>query len=79
MRAARGGVAEVLHAGGRSVAAGRHDIRSALVVVQVAGSLVLLIAAALFAGSLRKGRAGEARVRSRPRGESEFRCEPGRL
>ena len=60
MRAARGGVAGVLHAGGRSIAAGRHDIRSALVVVQVAGSLVLLIAAALFAGSLRK--AGQVKL-----------------
>jgi predicted permease len=60
MRAARGGVASVLRAGGRSVSAGRHDVRSALVVVQVAGSLVLLIAAALFTSSLQK--AGQVKL-----------------
>jgi putative ABC transport system permease protein len=44
----------VLHEGGRSDTAGvgRHRVRSALVVAQVAGSLMLLIVAGLFVRSL---------------------------
>jgi predicted permease len=42
----------VLHAGGRGIVGHRQRLRSALVVVQVGGSLMLLIVAGLFARSL---------------------------
>lgn len=46
---------DALHRGeGRSVAGGRHNLRNALVVLQVAASAVLLIAAGLFTRSLAK-------------------------
>ena len=53
-RAGRADLNSVLHGAGRSDAAGvgRHRVRSALVVAQVAGSLVLLIVAGLFVRSL---------------------------
>ncbi|MFZ0522718.1 MAG: ABC transporter permease [Candidatus Acidiferrales bacterium] len=53
-RAGRTDLNSVLHGGGRSDLAGvgRHRVRSALVVAQVAGSLVLLIVAGLFVRSL---------------------------
>ena len=56
LRASRANLNTVLHEGGRSDSAGasRHRVRSALVVVQVAGSLALLIAAALFVRSLHR-------------------------
>ena len=54
-RAGRVEVNTVLHEGGRSDSAGvgRHSVRSALLVAQVAGSLMLLIVAGLFVRSLR--------------------------
>ncbi|HYB59854.1 MAG TPA: ABC transporter permease [Methylomirabilota bacterium] len=52
IRATRGDLNSVLHEGGRGVVGGRSRLRSALVVVQVAGSLMLLIVAALFTRSL---------------------------
>ncbi|MFZ0738524.1 MAG: ABC transporter permease [Candidatus Acidiferrales bacterium] len=54
MRAARTDVSAVLHEGGRGSSDGprRHFLRNALVVGQVAGSLLLLIVAGLFARSL---------------------------
>jgi predicted permease len=54
-RASRTDVNEVLRGGGRGDSSGREGsrIRSALVVVQVAGSLILLIVAGLFVRSLR--------------------------
>ena len=54
-RAGRVDVNTVLHQGGRSDSAGvgRHSVRSALLVAQVAGSLMLLIVAGLFVRSLR--------------------------
>jgi predicted permease len=53
-RAGRVDVNIVLHEGGRSDSAGvgRHGVRSALLVAQVAGSLMLLIVAGLFVRSL---------------------------
>jgi predicted permease len=54
IRSSRGDLADVLRGNARSVAAGKNRVRSALVVVQVAGSLTLLIVAALFVRSLEK-------------------------
>ena len=51
-RLSRGNLSAILHEGGRSVAGGRNLLRSALVVAQVAGSLMLLIIAGLFTRSL---------------------------
>jgi len=52
MRVAKANVSAVLHEGGRGVTAGRHWMRDSLVVVQIAGSLVLLVVAGLFVRSL---------------------------
>ncbi len=56
LRSARANLGEVLHEGGRSDSAGttRHRARSVLVALQVAGSLMLLIVAALFVRSLNR-------------------------
>jgi predicted permease len=56
LRASRSNLIEVLNTSGRAVAAGRHRFRSALVIAQVAGSLVLLVMAGLFTRSLSKAR-----------------------
>jgi predicted permease len=52
LRASRANVSEVLHEGGRTVSGRRHRLRSALVMAQVSGSLMLLIVAGLFMRSL---------------------------
>jgi predicted permease len=52
MHMARANVNAVLHEGSRGVAGGRHWFRDALVALQIAGSLVLLVVAALFVRSL---------------------------
>jgi predicted permease len=52
LRASRGNLAQILHEGGRGLVGGRHRVRNALVVAQVAGSLMLLIIAGLFTRSL---------------------------
>jgi predicted permease len=54
LRASRADLNSVLQESGRSGTAGvsRHRLRSALVIVQVAGSLVLLVVAGLFVRSL---------------------------
>ena len=56
LRAARTSLNAVLHEGGRSDSDGpsRHQVRGALVVTQVAGSLALLIVAGLFVRSLNR-------------------------
>ena len=56
LRAARTDVISILHEGGRGSSSGpsRQRARNALVVAQVAGSLVLLIVAGLFVRSLEK-------------------------
>jgi predicted permease len=55
-RASRPAITSLLHDGGRagSAGAGRRHVRHALVVAQVAGSLVLLIVAGLFIRNLRE-------------------------
>jgi predicted permease len=52
LRVAKANVSAVLHEGGRGVTAGRHWMRDGLVVVQISGSLVLLVVAGLFVRSL---------------------------
>jgi macrolide transport system ATP-binding/permease protein len=52
VRSARGDVNTLLHEGGRGVTSGRPWFRNALVVSQMAGSLVLLAVAGLFVRSL---------------------------
>jgi predicted permease len=52
MRVARANVNGVLREGGRGVTRGRHWFRDSLVALQMAGSLVLLVVAALFVRSL---------------------------
>jgi macrolide transport system ATP-binding/permease protein len=56
LRGSRGDVSMVLHESGRGDAAGagRHGVRSALVVAQVAGSLMLLVIAGLFVRQLER-------------------------
>jgi putative ABC transport system permease protein len=54
IRASRGNLSAILHEGGRGVVGGKNRLRTGLVVAQVAGSLVLLIIAGLFARSLGK-------------------------
>ena len=49
---ARANVNSVLREGSRGVARGRHWVRDGLVALQIAGSLVLLVVAALFVRSL---------------------------
>ena len=53
LRASRGDLNAVLHQTGRGVVGGRARLRTALVVAQVGGSLILLIIAGLFTRSLR--------------------------
>jgi macrolide transport system ATP-binding/permease protein len=52
VRASRGNLASILHEGGRGVVGGKNRLRNALVVVEVGGSLTLLIIAGLFTRSL---------------------------
>jgi predicted permease len=52
LRAGRRDLNQTLHQGGRGLVGGGQKLRSALVVVQVGGSLMLLIIAGLFARSL---------------------------
>jgi len=52
VRASRGNLNAVLHQSGRGIVGARARLRTALVVVQVGGSLILLIVAGLFTRSL---------------------------
>jgi len=52
LRIAKANVNTVLHEGSRGMTAGRHWLRDGLVAMQIAGSLVLLVVAALFVRSL---------------------------
>jgi putative ABC transport system permease protein len=54
LQASRVAPGAILHEGGRSMTPGRQRVRSVLVVAQVAGSLMLLVVAALFARSLER-------------------------
>jgi putative ABC transport system permease protein len=74
IRASRGNLAAILHEGGRGVVGGKNRLRSGLVVAQVAGSLVLLIIAGLFARSL--GKAEETSLGFDPDHVVNFTMDP---
>jgi len=59
LRASRQDLGTVLHEAGRGIVAGRHRLRDVLVIVQVGGSLMLLIIAMLFTRSLGKAQQAE--------------------
>jgi predicted permease len=52
LRIAKSNVNAFLHEGSRGITSGRHWLRDSLVALQIAGSLVLLVVAALFVRSL---------------------------
>lgn len=54
VRAVRADPSEALHEGARGIASGHHYLRNMLVVSQLAGSVVLLVVAGLFAHSFQK-------------------------
>ncbi|HKF51700.1 MAG TPA: ABC transporter permease [Candidatus Acidoferrales bacterium] len=52
LRASRTSISVALHESGRAIAGGKNRVRTGLVVLQVAGSLMLLVIAGLFTRSL---------------------------
>jgi predicted permease len=75
VRAARTNLSEALHEGGRAVgAAGRHRVRNLLVASQMAGTMVLLVAAGLFVRSLEN--AQRADLGFDPRNVMNFTMDP---
>jgi len=77
LRASRRNLAPILHEGGRGLVGGRHRLRSALVVMQVAGSLMLLIIAGLFTRSL--GEAQRTDLRFDPNHVVNFYMDPNEI
>jgi len=77
IRIARANLSSILHEGGRTVAGGRHRVRSVLVAAQVAGSLMLLIIAGLFARSLQ--RAQKLDLGFNPKGVVNFNLDPSEI
>jgi predicted permease len=74
IRASRTDLIATLCASGRAVTAGRHRLRNALVAVQVAGSLMLLVVAVLFARSMAK--AQHIDLGFKPQGLVDFSMDP---
>jgi putative ABC transport system permease protein len=77
IRASRGNLAQILHEGGRGLVGGRHRVRNALVVAQVAGSLMLLIIAGLFTRSL--GEAQKTNLGFDPNHVANFFMDPNEI
>jgi putative ABC transport system permease protein len=77
VRASGANLAHILHEGGRGLVGGRHRLRSALVVVQVAGSLMLLIIAGLFTRSL--GEAQQTNLGFDPNHVVNFYMDPNEI
>ena len=78
LRASRAKVTALLHDGGYgSAGAGRQRLRSAMVVAQVAGSLVLLIVAGLCIRSVQRAQAMD--LGFEPRGVLTVRVDPHQL
>jgi predicted permease len=74
LRASGGNLNAILHEGGRGVVGGKNRLRTSLVVAQVAGSLVILIIAGLFARSL--ARAQHVRLGFDPDHVVNFMMDP---
>jgi predicted permease len=74
IRASREDVGALLREAGRGVVSGRHRLRDILVIVQVGGSLMLLIIAMLFMRSL--GKAQQADLGFEPSGVLDFSMDP---
>ena len=77
IRASRGNLASILHEGGRGVVGSKNRLRSTLVVVQVAGSLTLLIIAGLFMRSL--GQAQRTNLGFDPSHVVNFAMDPSEI
>src|SRR5271154_6291202 len=77
VRIARADLSSILHEGGRTVAGGRHRVRSVLVAAQVAGSLMLLIIAGLFSRSLQT--AQHTDLGFRPEGVVNLSLDPAEI
>ena len=75
--ASRQNLGAVLHESGRGVIAGRHRLRDGLVILQVGGSLMLLIIAMLFARSL--GKAQQSHLGFEPSGVINFCMDPAEI
>jgi len=77
VRASRQNLGAGLHESGRGVIAGRHRLRDGLVILQVGGSLMLLIIAMLFARSL--GKAQQSNLGFQPSGAINFCMDPAEI
>jgi len=74
IRASRQNLGVVLHEAGRGLVSGRHRLRDGLVIIQVGGSLMLLIIAMLFMRSL--GKAQRSNLGFEPSGIINFSMDP---
>ena len=74
VRASRQNLGVVLHEAGRGFVSGRHHLRDGLVILQVGGSLMLLIIAMLFTRSL--GKAQQSNLGFEPAGIINFSMDP---
>lgn len=77
LRASRENLSGALRGSGRSVAEGKHALRSSLVVAQVAGSLMLLVIAGLFTKSL--ARVQRTDLGFEPRGVLNLTMDPSEI
>ena len=77
VRASGQNLGAVLHQSGRGVVSGRHRLRDGLVMIQVAGSLMLLIVAMLFTRSL--GKAQQTNLGFEPSGVINFSMDPSEI
>jgi predicted permease len=77
LRVSSGNLSNILHEGGRTSTGRSQRMRTVLVAAQVAGSLVLLIVAGLFARSLRE--AQHADLGFDPRNVLNVRLDPGEI
>ncbi len=77
VRASRQNLGAVLHELGRGIIAGRNRLRDGLVILQVGGSLMLLIIAMLFTRSL--GKAQHSDLGFEPSGVINFCMDPAEI
>jgi predicted permease len=77
LRASRTSISSALHESGRSIAGGRNRFRTALVVLQVAASLMLLVIAGLFTRSL--GAVQHTNLGFNPHNVVDFTMDPSEI